>query len=379
MSSPAAGCRRFFLACLLVGLGAVPAMAEEHAVAGGIVDFSVLGPGRHAVPPSAIKRATPEYPEALRRGVFVGRVLMEFIITDTGNVANPIVVRSNNPWFERAALDSILKWKFKPGEVDGRPVNVRAQQLLQFELDNGGQPLWTVNKGKNREKLPPEFQWDKAPEPVATAFPVYPLAALQASQKGTVNLVFIVDPQGKVIKPQIAEATTPEMGAAVLAMIDAWSFTPAIKKDKTPCYAGISIQFSFQPFAGRGDVPFSEEMDTILHELKRTPSRIVPIGALDAVPRPLSRRPPIYPSTLRSAGEEGAAVVEFYIDSRGDVQLPHIISSSAPEFGYAAVQAIATWRYEVPKKAGKPVIARAQIALDFTLKPGAGGSAPGKK
>ena len=64
----------------------------------------------------------------------------------------------------------------------------------------------------------------------------------------------------------------------------------------------------------------------------------------------------------------GEAKVEFFVDRNGDVQLPHIVSCSAPEFGYAAVQAIATWRYSVPRKGGKPVTARATIPLEFAMR-----------
>ena len=367
---PIARCRMFFLACLLAGSWAVAPGAEEHPVA-DVVDLTTLTPARHAVPPAAISRVAPTYPAGLVHAGIEGHVVVEFIITPQGNVVNPVVLRSNNPWLERPALEAILKWKFKPAQVDGRTVYVRAQQRLEFETDRNAHSLWTVRKGKDQEKLPPEFQWAKPPEPEATAYPVYPLAALQAGQKGTVKLIFIVNPEGAVTNPEVAEATTPEMGAAVLAMIDTWSFTPATKKDKTPCFAGMSIQFNFQPYSGHGDVPVNDEMIQILRELKETPDKIVPVGGLDAMPKPLSRRPPVYPSTLRSARQEGEAVVEFFIDHRGDVQLPHIVRSSAPEFGYAAAQAIATWRYEVPKKNGKPVTARAQIALNFEMKPGA--------
>jgi hypothetical protein len=34
--------------------------------------------------------------------------------------------------------------------------------------------------------------------------------------------------------------------------------------------------------------------------------------------------------------------------------LPRIVSASAPEFGYAAAQAVATWRFTRPERKGKP-------------------------
>jgi TonB family protein len=331
--------------------------------------LSPLPPG--AKMPVARSRPEPGYPKAMYDSRLGGQVLVEFIVTTEGNVSNPVVVRSNNPFFERAALDAILQWKFKPGEVNGRKVNVRAQQLIKFELDTGdsSSPLWVVHKNKDKRagELPPEFQWTKAPEAIATSYPVYPLAALQANQEGVVRIGFVVNPQGKVVLPQVVEAATPEMGLATLAMIDTWAFTPPKKKDGTACYAGISMTFKFLTKDGRGDVPVNDEMRRILKQLQETPDPIVPAAELDAPLKPLSRRPPVYPTTLLAGGQQGEALVEFFIDRHGDVQLPRIVSSTAPEFGYAAVQAIATWRYEVPKKGGKPVTTRAKIPLNFEL------------
>ena len=55
-----------------------------------------------------------------------------------------------------------------------------------------------------------------------------------------------VGPDGQVVSAQLLEATTPEMGQAALAMIDTWKFTPATKKDGTPCYAALTINHDFE-------------------------------------------------------------------------------------------------------------------------------------
>ena len=51
---------------------------------------------------------------------------------------------------------------------------------------------------------------------------------------------------------------------------------------------------------------------------------------------------------LLAVDQHGDATVEFFVDKNGDVQLPQIISCTMPEFGYAAVQAVATWRFAPP-------------------------------
>jgi hypothetical protein len=44
------------------------------------------------------------------------------------------------------------------------------------------------------------------------------------------------------------------------------------------------------------------------------------------------------------------------------------LEATRPDFGSAAKQAIATWRFEVPRRAGIPVDALARIPIGFTIK-----------
>ncbi len=311
--------------------------------------------------PKPIKLAAPNYPYAMSRAGVTGSVTIEFIIDKKGNVRNAYVVQSNNPWFERPALDAIGQWKYTPAEVDGRPVPVRANQFIEFNLPE----LWKVTKSKDHDQQSPEFQWETPPVPKMTMFPVYPFEFLQAGTPGKVRIVYIVGPQGRVVAAKIIKATAPEFGRAVTAMIDAWQFDPAKRKDGKPCYARLVIEYEFKPNR-RGDVPVSDEASQILHSLEKKPDDIVNLEDLDRPLKPLAQRPPVYPSALEEARVSGAATIEFYVDKNGDAQLPRIVSSTAPEFGYAAVQAIATWRFEPAKRAGKTVVVRAQVPLDFS-------------
>jgi TonB family protein len=321
------------------------------------------------VGPVPVRYSSPAYPEEMRRSGLTGRVTVDFIVDTGGRVQNPYVVASNNPWFERPALDAILKWTFKPGLRNGRPVNVRARQVLEFATDNrsANAGLWLPPKPKDLESLPPEYHWSTPPLPVNTAFPVYPFPALQANLRGKVRIQFVISPAGQVVSSAVRQAASPELGLAMLAMIETWTFTPAARKDGTPCFAVIAIEQDFQP-DGRGDAPVSRSARKILDWLKKSPEKVVSFADLDHEPKPLSRRPPVYPLALLAAGTAGEAVVEFFIDEQGDVQLPAIVSSSAPEFGYAAVQAIATWRFERPLKAGKAAVVRARIPLAFAAR-----------
>jgi TonB family protein len=324
-------------------------------------------PKKNQVPPKAIKQERPHYPENLRQLGLRGSVKVEFVIDQEGAVQDPVVVQSNNPWFERPAMDSILKWKFSPATVDGKKVKTRASQEIIFDMWGGGSTPWTLANLKARKSLPPEMQWDVAPEPVHTAYPVYPFDALRAGQKGRTKIAYAIDTEGRVQHARVVEATTPEMGHAVLAMIDTWRFKPAQRKDGTKVATIFGMEHEFLP-TDSSDVPVSLRARDILRDLEKKPAAIVSPDSLDQPLKPLSRRPPAYPSTLKQADQEGEALIEFFVDERGDVQLPRVISCSAPEFGYAAAHAVATWRFEPPRKDRKTVTTRVRVPVNFGLK-----------
>lgn len=77
----------------------------------------------------------PAYPYEMSRAGINGNVVVEFIISSNGDVTQAQIVRSSNREFEVPAMQAVLKWKFKPGRKGGRAVNVRASQLIEFNLD----------------------------------------------------------------------------------------------------------------------------------------------------------------------------------------------------------------------------------------------------
>lgn len=319
-------------------------------------------------PPKLTKPVAPVYPFPQRAAAIEGMVLIEFIIGADGEVKEAIVVRSNNPAFERPAIDAVLKWRFSPGRKGGRPVNVRVQQTITFNIDGGGRSPWEVQRLGSAAKLPEEYRWHTAPETKHSIFPAYPYDDLAGGRTGKARVRFAIDPTGRVATALVESAATPEMGAAALAAIDGWRFAPARKADGSACWAALAMEFEFA--RSSANVQVSDSARRILDQVRDGGKRIAELSALDAVPKPLSRRPPIYPTALEREGRPGEAVIEFYIDEKGDAQLPRIVSASAPEFGYAAAQAVNTWRFTPPRKGGKPVVARAQIPVNFGLPKG---------
>ena len=88
--------------------------------------------------PEATVQMAPNYPFEMNRQGIGGRVIMRFIVDSSGNVIRPAIVSSTNSGFERAALEAILKWKFRPGVKNGRKVNTRVEQPMDFNINENG-------------------------------------------------------------------------------------------------------------------------------------------------------------------------------------------------------------------------------------------------
>jgi protein TonB len=77
-----------------------------------------------------------KYPEIARKAGIEGRVVLQFIVDERGNVVNPTVIRGIGGGCDEAAIDAIRGVKFTPGMQRGRPVKVQFQLPIVFRLQN---------------------------------------------------------------------------------------------------------------------------------------------------------------------------------------------------------------------------------------------------
>ena len=80
-------------------------------------------------------RVPPDYPhKALMEGT-EGYVILRFIVTETGSVEDPEVLRAEPPnLFERSARRAVLRWKYQPQIRDGKPARVVSITKVNFVL-----------------------------------------------------------------------------------------------------------------------------------------------------------------------------------------------------------------------------------------------------
>ena len=107
-------------------------------------NFTMDGPvlkGRYDMgeldsPLTPLAKIPPIYPmRAMRRGI-EGWVKVRFMVTSKGQVQElKILEASPEKIFEKSVINCVSKWKFKPGKVEGAPVNTMVETTIRFELE----------------------------------------------------------------------------------------------------------------------------------------------------------------------------------------------------------------------------------------------------
>ena len=84
-----------------------------------------------------IVKVAPIYPRRAQSRGIEGFVIVEFTVTKTGAVRDAVVVNAEpESIFDRAALDAVLKFKYKPRVVDGVAMAVAGvQNKISFAID----------------------------------------------------------------------------------------------------------------------------------------------------------------------------------------------------------------------------------------------------
>jgi protein TonB len=85
-------------------------------------------------PPSPVSKIQPNYPNGLLKKRVGGRVLIICVVDDTGKVVSSSIKQSAHPDLDKAALDAVTKWKFKPANKAGRNVTAKCVVPFNFEV-----------------------------------------------------------------------------------------------------------------------------------------------------------------------------------------------------------------------------------------------------
>jgi TonB family protein len=80
-----------------------------------------------------VYRVQPDYPPEARQAGIQGTVVLRAVISKDGSIAG-LSLLSGHPLLARAAIDAVKQWKYKPYVLNGDPVEMDTEILVNFQL-----------------------------------------------------------------------------------------------------------------------------------------------------------------------------------------------------------------------------------------------------
>ncbi len=86
-------------------------------------------------PPYPITNPMPQYPPAAQRAGIEGSVTVQIVVDEFGKVSDAKIFRSSrNRDLDRAALQGVRTWRYRPAEQDGKPVKSVLNATIDFHF-----------------------------------------------------------------------------------------------------------------------------------------------------------------------------------------------------------------------------------------------------
>jgi protein TonB len=126
--------------------GGIPG-GQMGGVIGGIISSTPVAVPKVATPQRVrvsqgvsqgllVRRVQPNYPPLARQARIQGTVVLRAVISKDGSIEGLTLV-SGHPMLAPAAIDAVKQWKYKPYLLNGEPVEVDTEVLVNFTLSGG--------------------------------------------------------------------------------------------------------------------------------------------------------------------------------------------------------------------------------------------------
>jgi periplasmic protein TonB len=83
-----------------------------------------------------IRKVQPNYPPLARQARIQGQVVLQAEISKDGTIQNLQLI-SGHPMLAPAAIEAVKQWRYKPYLLNGEPVAVETQVVVNFTLSGG--------------------------------------------------------------------------------------------------------------------------------------------------------------------------------------------------------------------------------------------------
>src|SRR6202453_706627 len=126
--------------------GGVPG-GSAGGVIGGIISSTPVAVPKVATPQRVrvssgvstgllIRKVQPNYPQLAKQARIQGQVVLQAEISKDGTIQNLQLI-SGHPMLAPAAIEAVKQWRYKPYLLNGEPVAVETQVVVNFSLSGG--------------------------------------------------------------------------------------------------------------------------------------------------------------------------------------------------------------------------------------------------
>ena len=164
-------------------------------------------------------------------------------------------------------------------------------------------------------------------------------------------------------KPEVTEESSDTAAAPV-------DFAPPMQSDVPSIVMADSFVQQMQPPPPENVKPNSNLVTIPATRPTTAGTRLTNVfnlADLDQIPVVSYQAKPVYPFEMSRAGITGEVVVEFVVDTHGDVREAYAKKSTQREFEASAIQAVSKWRFRAGKRGGKAVNTRMSVPIVFNL------------
>jgi protein TonB len=208
-----------FLAAITLGQGP---SASAQPGQNPQIDSSSLEP---------IEAPQPSYPEKALKKNIAGHVLVQILVSESGNVESTQVVKGDAA-LKDVAENAAKGWKFKPFLKGGIAVPAIAILNFAFGNDEHNDSQSSAKVGVTIENSRPMTSKVRVAQGVMQRLqirkvdPAYPEAARSGHVQGSVVMQVIIDKEGKIKDVNVLSGP-PELTDAAVVAVRQWQYKPS--------------------------------------------------------------------------------------------------------------------------------------------------------
>jgi len=199
-------------------------------------EISVYVPSAAVTAPEALNLSAVPYSDEMRQLDVQGTCVVAIIVGTDGIPRKPTLLHGFMRLFDEAAIDAVSRLRFKPGKLNGAPVDVEMGVEIEYSVDTGSPAIPRIFTLQS-PVVPPIL--------VESVKPRYPKSAKQAGTHGLVVVTMNVPENGVPTEFHVQNSLSSALDESAIEAVRQFRFKPATMDGK-PLSTRTAIEVEFK-------------------------------------------------------------------------------------------------------------------------------------